>query len=146
MFHLRTAYQPAFLRSLAASRPTTSPLAIVAGRRFAHSDYGSGAQKSGEPNNAVDKEHPGPSPPSATKQGGKTSKSSKAPQPKILNENPPAEGEQSEDVARHNREMDQRADRAHEGVKNEDTEKDKVSKGFWTGEISGWHFVGGGFC
>ncbi|KAJ4322809.1 hypothetical protein N0V94_002190 [Neodidymelliopsis sp. IMI 364377] len=66
----------------------------------------------------------------ASKTGGGGGKSS--PQPKILNENPPAAD--SEDVKQHNQEMDQRAEKAHEQVSNEDTEKDKVSKSFWAGQ------------
>lgn len=40
-------------------------------------------------------------------------------------------------MRKHNEEMDKRADRAAEKVKDEDLEKDKVGKGFWTGEQSG---------
>jgi len=108
-----------------------------------------------------DLEHPGPPPPkvgqnnktspdaeSSPKDGGSSFKSSgdargdnksndtgvKGAQPKILNESPPAEGEGSEDVKQHNREMDQRAERAYEQVSNEDAKKDKVPKKFWSGE------------
>jgi hypothetical protein len=35
--------------------------------------------------------------------------------------------EQSEDVKQHNREMDQRAERAHAQIKNQDAPKDKKS-------------------
>ncbi|KAF1978589.1 hypothetical protein BU23DRAFT_564167 [Bimuria novae-zelandiae CBS 107.79] len=57
----------------------------------------------------------------------------KGAQPKILNENPPKGDSVPEDVKQHNREMDQRAERANEQVSNEDTEKDKVPKSFWAG-------------
>lgn len=59
----------------------------------------------------------------------------KGAQPKILNENPPSGENAPEDVKQHNREVDQRAERANEQVSNEDTEKDKVSKKFWAGEL-----------
>lgn len=56
-------------------------------------------------------------------------------QPKILNQSPPKESEASEDVKKHNREMDARAERPAERVKDEDVEKDKVGKGFWSGTL-----------
>ena len=62
-----------------------------------------------------------------------SSKSIKDAQPKILNESPPKDHEASEDVRKHNEEMDKRADRASLKVKDEDVEKDKVHKGFWSG-------------
>ncbi|KAF2271821.1 uncharacterized protein EI97DRAFT_437505 [Westerdykella ornata] len=55
----------------------------------------------------------------------------KEPGPKILNENPP--GEKDASVRKHNEEMDTRAEKAHEQVKNEDAQSDKVSKDFWAG-------------
>ncbi|KAI4656056.1 hypothetical protein J4E93_000772 [Alternaria ventricosa] len=58
----------------------------------------------------------------------------KGAKPKILNENPPASEEQSEDVKQHNKDMDNRAEQAHEKVSNEEAEKDKVPGGFWKGE------------
>jgi hypothetical protein len=57
----------------------------------------------------------------------------KGAKPKILNENPPAPGEEPQDVKEHNRDMDNRAEQAHEKVSNEDAEKDKVPSGFWKG-------------
>jgi hypothetical protein len=57
----------------------------------------------------------------------------KGAKPKILNENPPAPGEEPQDVKEHNRDMDNRAEQAHEKVSNEDAEKDKVPGGFWKG-------------
>lgn len=54
-------------------------------------------------------------------------------QPKILNENPPTKGEETEDVKKHNEEMDNRAEQAHEKVPNEDASKDKVPSEFWKG-------------
>jgi len=50
-------------------------------------------------------------------------------EPKILKDTPPAKGSEPEDVKRHNEEMDRRADKAHEKMRNEDSNKDKVSKG-----------------
>ncbi|KAL1799798.1 hypothetical protein ACET3X_000140 [Alternaria dauci] len=58
----------------------------------------------------------------------------KGAKPKILNENPPAPEEESEDVKQHNRDMDNRAEQAHEKVDNKDAEKDKVPASFWKGE------------
>ncbi|KAF2226489.1 hypothetical protein BDZ85DRAFT_316003 [Elsinoe ampelina] len=55
--------------------------------------------------------------------------------PKILSESPPKDSEASEDVRRHNEEMDRRAERAAEGVKSEQAEGDKVPKGFWKGDV-----------
>jgi len=52
-------------------------------------------------------------------------------EPKILNEDSPSEAEQSGDVKKHNEEMDNRAEQAHE--KAADKEGDKVGKGFWSG-------------
>ena len=68
------------------------------------------------------------------KQESKNQDGSK-PQPKIYSASPPREEDQSEDVARHNREMEQRHDRPIENVKDADVEKDKVRKGFWSGKI-----------
>ncbi len=68
----------------------------------------------------------------ASKTSAGDGKSVNGAQPKILNENPPATD--SEEVKQHNREMDQRAEKAYEQVSNEDTEKDKVPKSFWSGK------------
>jgi hypothetical protein len=57
----------------------------------------------------------------------------KGAQPKILNENPPSPEEESQDVKEHNKDMDNRAEQAHEKVSNKDAEKDKVPGGFWKG-------------
>jgi len=54
------------------------------------------------------------------------------PQPKILNENPP--GEHDESVRQHNYEMEHRAERASMGASNEDAKKDKVGGKFWSGK------------
>ncbi|KAF2167854.1 hypothetical protein M409DRAFT_22001 [Zasmidium cellare ATCC 36951] len=149
---LRTIRQPALLRSFAPRSWTTTSAVSVAGRRFAHQSYGSGETKSDQEANQTQRnaEHPGPAPPKAAQQGkgqqqqqpqqssggdkqqSNNNSTSKA-QPKILSDNPPAQGEETEDVAKHNREMAQRADRAEEKVNNEDTEKDKVPKGYWSG-------------
>jgi hypothetical protein len=50
-------------------------------------------------------------------------------QPKILNETPPAESEESEDVKEHNREMEGRAEQAHEKVGN----GEEVEGEYWKG-------------
>jgi hypothetical protein len=65
---------------------------------------------------------------------GESGKETKAAQPKIYSASPPKDDEASEEVRQHNREMDQRADRAAAKVKEEDIEKDKVGKGFWAGQ------------
>lgn len=64
------------------------------------------------------------------------SKSKKGAQPKILNENPPSKEEESEDVKQHNKDMENRTEKAHEQVSNEDAKNDKVSKKFWAGKLS----------
>lgn len=71
---------------------------------------------------------------SGASETNKDVKGVKGAQPKILNENPPTEKNASEEVKQHNREVDQRAERANEQVSNEDAEKDKVPKDFWAGE------------
>ncbi|KAJ4350153.1 uncharacterized protein N0V89_008774 [Didymosphaeria variabile] len=58
----------------------------------------------------------------------------KGAQPKILNENPPKGDNAPEEVKQHNRELDQRAEKAHEQVSNEDAKQDKVPKSFWSGK------------
>ena len=55
--------------------------------------------------------------------------------PKILHESPPPEDKAPEDVKKHNEELEHRAERVHERVRNEDVEKDKVGKKFWSGEF-----------
>ena len=77
---------------------------------------------------------------SSTSKG--TAKGNGKPRPKILDSDAPTKGEeQSEDVKQHNREMEQRAERAHEQASGEDVEKDKVSKEFWSGESSSFFFA-----
>lgn len=126
----------------------------------ASSDYGSGKgdpkgenpQEQGA-NPSADLEHPGPPPPKEgqgsgggpTKGGKVTSNSGNAskhsqgaqntngPQPKISNPNPPSESSESHEIREHNKQMDQRAETASNKVSSEETEKDKVSKGFWKG-------------
>jgi hypothetical protein len=58
----------------------------------------------------------------------------KGAQPKILSENPP--GEHDESVKQHNKEMDNRAEKAFEQVSNEDAKNDKAPPGFWSGKCS----------
>ena len=131
----------------------------------ATSDYGSGKgdpkgenpQEQGA-NPSADLEHPGPPPPkqgegsgSGPTKGGKdssnsgnASKQSKGtqkaggPQPKISNPNPPSEGESAE-VREHNKQMDQRAEKASNKVSSEEQEKDQVSKDFWKGKFFPLH-------
>jgi hypothetical protein len=61
--------------------------------------------------------------------------------PKILDENPPSDpAKQSEEVRQHNKEMDERADRANAKIKNKDAYKDKEStdsgeKGMLNGRV-----------
>ncbi|KAL1650230.1 hypothetical protein SLS58_001041 [Diplodia intermedia] len=149
------------LRSAATLRPTVAasrPMVAFATRSYAHSGYGDGkGDPAGEnpqkqpPAKSRDIEHPGPPPPdvgkgtdaSAAKTGSKDTKSSggeqksqnshsvKGAEPKILNENPPSE--QDPEVQQHNKEMEQRAERAETKISNEDAEKDKVAPSFWSG-------------
>jgi hypothetical protein len=114
-------------------------------------------------------EHPGPPPPKVAKgqsssspnedssSGSSSQKSSsasqsqsndgasksgnKGAQPKILNEKAPPEDEQSEDVKQHNKEMEQRTEKAHQQASKEDAKNEKVPKKFWAGKIP-WHFKG----
>ena len=72
---------------------------------------------------------------------GESGKNTKAAQPKIYSASPPKDEDAPEDVRQHNREMDQRADRPAEKVKDEDIEKDKVGKGFWNGQYSAFTCV-----
>ncbi|CAK1360410.1 hypothetical protein CB0940_06464 [Cercospora beticola] len=145
MFLLRTFRTATAARvapiSRAAAPFTTSSF------RFASGDYGSGAHKHGKEleKESHDKEHPGPPPPST---GGKSKSSESsqpsssgsssgqsqsndgaAAQPKILNDARPAEGEESEEVRKHNEEFRKRADRQQDGKKD-----DKVDKEFWKGQ------------
>jgi hypothetical protein len=63
-------------------------------------------------------------------------KSTEGLSPKILNESPPPPEEESADVKKHNEEMANRSEKAHEQIGNEDAEKDKVSPKFWSGKYS----------
>ena len=110
-------------------------------------------------NPSAEKEHPGPPPPSEGQGSGggptkanedghntqdnsssgigskdstkKSSPSKTGAQPKILNEGVPTV--QSDEVKQHNKEMDNRYDRA--GAHVEDEANEKVGKGYWSGEI-----------
>ncbi|KXT00018.1 hypothetical protein AC578_4856 [Pseudocercospora eumusae] len=115
--------------SFRATRPQSFSTSVA---RHTSSDYGSG-QHNNEPNSSEHKEHPGPPPPPKTSSSG-TQKSRNGSQPKILSDSPPKEGEESEEVRKHNEEVAKRADRLHEHVNPEDVEKDKVPKGFWKGQ------------
>ncbi|OCK78586.1 hypothetical protein K432DRAFT_383772 [Lepidopterella palustris CBS 459.81] len=120
---------------------------------------GENSQKQGS-NPSADKEHPGPPSPKAGQGTGagptkglsdgnntRNSKQSSSPassggskkgikgaQPKILHANPPTGEDESESVRQHNKEMEGRAEKAHERVSNMDAEKDKVPAGFWSGQ------------
>lgn len=98
-------------------------------------------------NNKTSPDSPSPSSSKSSSSGSKSSskksesgstdkdvKGKKGAQPKILNENPPKGKDVPEDVKQHNKEMENRSEKAHEQVSNEDAEKDKVSKSFWKGE------------
>jgi hypothetical protein len=61
-------------------------------------------------------------------------KSTEGLKPKILDESAPAKHEQGEDAKKHNEEMEQRTDRAHEQV-DADNKKDKVDSEFWSGKF-----------
>jgi hypothetical protein len=91
-------------------------------------------QSSSSPNNddSSAKQSQSQSPSQSSSSGSKSG--NKGAQPKILNENPPTEEEQNEDVKRHNKEMEQRTERAHEQASNEDAKNDKVPKKFWAGK------------
>ncbi|KXT10893.1 hypothetical protein AC579_9863 [Pseudocercospora musae] len=138
LFLRTTARSTTALRLAVTSRPQFSTFTP----RYTSSDYGSG-QHNSEPNSTVHKEHPGPPPPNTNKSSSSSSsspssssgsqKSSNGPQPKILSDSPPKEGEESDEVRKHNEEVARRADRPHEHVNPEDVEKDKVPKGFWKG-------------
>ncbi|OJD39799.1 conserved serine-rich protein [Diplodia corticola] len=149
----------ATLRPTVAS---SRPMLAFATRSYAHSGYGDGkGDPAGEnpqkqpPAKSRDIEHPGPPPPDVgkgtdasaattgskgTSSGGggggeKKSQNShavKGAEPKILNENPPSE--QDPEVQQHNKEMEQRAERAETKISNEDAEKDKVPASFWSGK------------
>ena len=66
---------------------------------------------------------------------GASGKTTEKAQPKILGENPKVEeSEQSEDVRKHNAEMDARAERQAQKGSDKEIKDDKVHKGFWGGE------------
>lgn len=90
-------------------------------------DSGSSSSKSTSSSSSQSQSNDG-----ASKSGSGNGKSVNGAQPKILNESPPAN--ESEDVKQHNKEMEQRAEKAHEQVSNEEADKDKVPKSFWAGK------------
>ncbi|KAM3421534.1 hypothetical protein BST61_g1923 [Cercospora zeina] len=144
MFLLRTSRTATAARVVAG--PATSRAAFTTSSlRFASGDYGSGAHKHGKEldKESHDREHPGPPPPSTggsskssessqpSSGSGKSQSNDGAPaQPKILDDARPKEGQEPEEVRKHNEEFRQRADRPREGVK----ENDKVDKEFWKGQ------------
>lgn len=155
--------RPASLLRSAAIRPALAAAPRARQQvRFATQGYGSGEgnpagekpqQQGQNPSEGI--EHPGPPPPKVAKgqsssspnnddssgkqsqsqsnDSGSKSSGNKGAQPKILNENPPTEEEQNEDVRKHNEEMEQRTEKAHEQASNEDAKNDKVPKKFWAG-------------
>ncbi|KAG8626967.1 hypothetical protein KVT40_005912 [Elsinoe batatas] len=145
---------PFATRTLRLSRPLTSSLRntttftqrLPASIRLASSDYGSPTggpisenPKDQGPNPSADKEHPGPPPAKAGQsrpaEVQASTQTKNGARPKILSDNPPKDSEASEEVKRHNEEMDRRAERAAEGVKSEQAEGDKVPKEFWKGDV-----------
>lgn len=145
----------------ACQRPLIQSTANIQHHRlYAHQSYGGGeGNPKGEnpqdqgPSQSSSLEHPGPSPPPAGRGtgGGPTKgedheqsvagkKGSKEPErpatshgakPAIHSEGTPAE--ESEEVKQHNKELENRHDRASNKVAMND--KDKVEKGFWSGEL-----------
>ncbi|KAJ4392605.1 hypothetical protein N0V91_011353 [Didymella pomorum] len=95
-------------------------------------DSGSSSSKSSSSSSSSSPSEQSQSNDGASKTGGGNGKSINGAQPKILNAKPPAT--ESEDVKQHNKEMDQRAEKAYEQVSNEEAEKDKVPKSFWAGK------------
>lgn len=69
---------------------------------------------------------------SSSESGGDSSKGKGSPQPKILNESPPEV--ENESVRKHNKEFEERSDRAHERANDDDAMADKVSSKFWSGQ------------
>ncbi|GIZ37307.1 hypothetical protein CKM354_000075700 [Cercospora kikuchii] len=144
MFLLRTSRTATAARVVAAPATSRAPF-TTSSFRFASGDYGSGAHKHGKKleKESHDKEHPGPPPPStggkskssessqpsSSSSGQSQSNDGAAAQPKILNDARPAEGEESEEVRKHNEEFCKRADRQQDGKKD-----DKVDKEFWKGQ------------
>nr|OQO17083.1 hypothetical protein B0A51_13381 [Rachicladosporium sp. CCFEE 5018] len=112
-------------------------------RSLAGSDYGSGGgdPKGNDPQNqganpSADLEHPVVHHPQqlarsgSGKSVGESDKSGSGkgePKPKLAASGPPPEAEQSEDVKRHNREVDQRSGKSHQSESGSQIEKDKVS-------------------
>ena len=64
---------------------------------------------------------------------GASGKTSDKAEPKLYSDSPPKDADAPQDVKEHNEQMSKRADRPTEKVKDEDVEKDKVNKGFWSG-------------
>lgn len=148
--------RPSLLRPL--SRSPAQRMAFVNQHRYASQDYGSPngdmvkeSPKDRGKNPSEDKEHPGPPPPASAQKGNKASKQqsgrsssaqqsggstkgTQGAQPKILQDERPADSDVPEDVRRHNEEMDRRAEKAHEKASDATVEKDKVGKQFWAGE------------
>ncbi|KAF1365322.1 hypothetical protein EJ07DRAFT_161387 [Lizonia empirigonia] len=146
---LRAAARPAAVRPALFSWPQV---------RYSTQDYGSGdgnpagekPQQQGE-SRSEHLEHPGPAPPKVARgqsssspnedssSSSKDSSSSKG-SPSSSQWRPAQNPErkppatESEEVKQHNKEMEQRAEKAYEQVSNEDAEKDKVPKSFWSGQ------------
>jgi hypothetical protein len=156
-----TMFRPLAFRRVLSAAPRASGQVRWATQDYgsgAGDPKGENPQQQGK-NPSEHLEHPGPAPPkvaqgkssdSPNEQQASSNKSSqssessgsgsgkessgkgvKGAQPKILNENPPSED--SPDVKAHNKEMENRAERAHEQVSNADAEKDKVPAGYWSG-------------
>ncbi|KAK3638729.1 hypothetical protein LTR56_006735 [Elasticomyces elasticus] len=156
MSFLRTISQP-FLRQSVRTVPRAS---FSTSTCRAAGDYGGdeGAPPGQKPSEQIGKnpsehlEHPGPAPPSVaggskeqgtkgsggdqtnasnSQQSGESSnKGTQGAQPKIFNPSKPSE--ESEDVKKHNQQVDQRAEQSHGKASNKEQEKDKVSKPYWS--------------
>jgi hypothetical protein len=154
-----SALRSAALRPAVSSIPRARPQV-----RFATQDYGSGdgnpaGEKPAEQGKNLSEhlEHPGPPPPKVaegksssspnnddTKSSSKSdssasksdsSKATKGAQPKILDEKPPSKENESEDVRKHNEEMENRTETKHEQASSEDSKDEKVDKDYWAGKF-----------
>ncbi|KAK0793604.1 hypothetical protein LTR02_013002 [Friedmanniomyces endolithicus] len=158
MSFLRVARQHLSLRPITRTAPRAT---FTTSTTRTASDYGSGedappGQKPSEQtgkNPSEHLEHPGPAPPSVAggsqqsgqqkddgksqqqqPSGGDNSKGTQAAQPKIFQSSPPKE--ESEEVRKHNEEVDRRAEKTSTKGRDEDAEKDKVGKEFWSGTVA----------
>ncbi|OQO07800.1 hypothetical protein B0A48_06591 [Cryoendolithus antarcticus] len=154
---LRTLHRTTLQRATFSTTPRS-----LAGSDYGS---GGGDPKGNDPQNqganpSADLEHPGPPPPAAGKgSGGGPTKGGDAeshqsgsgksvgesdksgsgkgePKPRLAASGPPPEAEQSEDVKRHNREVDQRSGKSHQSESGSQIEKDKVSSKKFNGDFT----------